>query len=154
MPHIHEKIDWTVEVFIVHKNKVLIRKHDKYDNWLGVGGHIELHEDPIEAARRECREEVQLPVYIYGEEFYIKDETGRLNIPPPAFINRHPINETHEHITLVYIASAETDTVTPERAEDTWLWLTKDEVETNTEMTNEIKRYARYALDTLVQRTT
>jgi hypothetical protein len=41
MPHIHEKIDFTVDVFVVYKSRVLIRKHDKYDKWLAVGEHIE-----------------------------------------------------------------------------------------------------------------
>ena len=45
MPHIHDKIDFTVEVFVVYKNKVLLRKHDKYKLWLSVGGHIELEDD-------------------------------------------------------------------------------------------------------------
>ena len=40
LPHIHEKIDFTVEVFIVYKNKVLLRMHDKVKKWLGPGGHI------------------------------------------------------------------------------------------------------------------
>ena len=56
MPHIHEKIDFTVGVFVVHKNKVLLRKHDKYHLWLDVGGHVELNEDPTEAAVREVKE--------------------------------------------------------------------------------------------------
>ena len=58
MPHIHEKIDFTAEVFIVHHNRVLLRLHDKYNIWLSVGGHIELNEDPMEAAIREVKEEV------------------------------------------------------------------------------------------------
>lgn len=52
MPHIHEKIDFTAEVFVVYKNKVLLRLHDKYKIWLSVGGHIELHEEPNQAAVR------------------------------------------------------------------------------------------------------
>jgi len=40
MPHIHEKIDYTTDVFIVCKDKVLLRKHEKYGIWLGVGGRI------------------------------------------------------------------------------------------------------------------
>ena len=46
MPHIHEKIDFTVEIFIIYNNKILFRKHDKYGVWLSVGGHVELYEDP------------------------------------------------------------------------------------------------------------
>jgi len=64
MPHIHKLIDFTVEVFIVHKHKVLLRRHDKYKKWLSIGGHIELHEDPVEAAIREVKEEVGLEVEV------------------------------------------------------------------------------------------
>ena len=60
MPHIHEKIDFTVEVFIVYKNKVLLRMHDKHKIWLSVGGHIELDEDPIQAAICEVKEKLGL----------------------------------------------------------------------------------------------
>lgn len=60
MPHIHERIDWTVDVLIVHEDRVLLRKHDKYKVWLMVGGHIELDEGPEEAALREVQEEVGL----------------------------------------------------------------------------------------------
>ena len=66
MPHIHEKIDFTVEVFIVYKNKVLLRMHDKVKKWLGPGGHIELHEDPWKPLR-EVKEEVGLTVELIGE---------------------------------------------------------------------------------------
>ena len=62
MPHLHEKIDFTAEVFIVYQNKVLLRKHDKYKMWLSVGGHIELDEEPNQAAVREVKEEAGLDV--------------------------------------------------------------------------------------------
>lgn len=39
-----------------------MRRHDKYKIWLGVGGHIELDEDPNQAALREVKEEVGLAV--------------------------------------------------------------------------------------------
>ena len=57
MAHIHELIDWTAGVYIVHNNKVLIRLHEKYHMWVHVGGHVELDEDPVQAAIRECKEE-------------------------------------------------------------------------------------------------
>ena len=68
MAHIHELIDWTAGVYIVHKNKVLIRKHEKYGFWIHVGGHVELDEDPVTAAIRECKEEVGLDVTIYDPD--------------------------------------------------------------------------------------
>ena len=60
MPHIHKKIDFTVEVFVVYKDKVLLRMHDKHHIWLSVGGHIELGEDPVEAAKREVKRKLSL----------------------------------------------------------------------------------------------
>lgn len=146
MAHIHEKIDWTVSVFIVHNNKVLIRKHDKYNIWLGVGGHIELDEDPIQAAKRECLEEVGLPITIRGEDVYTMMDDQRQNIPVPAFMNRHYINETHEHIDCIYFATSETDTVIPENETDVWLWLTKEEVAQHPEVSDIVKMYAVAAL--------
>ena len=68
MPHIHEKMDFTVETFIVHKNKVLLRKHDKLKIWMSVGGHVELDEDPVEAALREVKEEVGLDITLYQKK--------------------------------------------------------------------------------------
>src|SRR3989344_5859609 len=105
MPHIHEKIDFTAEVFIVHQDKVLLRKHDKYKIWLSIGGHIELDEDPNQAALREVKEEVGLGVDLYNPHstpFPIS--SGELI--PPIFVNRHRINEKHEHVTLVYFATS------------------------------------------------
>ena len=42
MPHIHEQIDFTVAIFVVHQGKVLVIHHRKLDRWLPLGGHIEL----------------------------------------------------------------------------------------------------------------
>jgi 8-oxo-dGTP pyrophosphatase MutT (NUDIX family) len=71
MAHIHTKpgqVDHTVEVFVVSGGKVLLRKHDKYGIWLSVGGHIELDEDPNQAALREVKEEVGLDTELLQPE--------------------------------------------------------------------------------------
>jgi len=76
MPHIHDKIDFTVEVFVVYNKKVLLRKHDKYKKWLSVGGHIELDENPNEAAIREVKEEVGIEVELLGSTPTFKSESS------------------------------------------------------------------------------
>ncbi len=131
MPHIHEKIDFTVEVFIVHNGKVLLRKHDKYKLWLGVGGHIELHEDPIQAAIRECKEEVGLNISIIPKPNQYK-KTPDKELTPPAFLNRHNINKTHEHVSFVYFATSKTDKVRDMEGSEKSLglkWFTKQELD-------------------------
>src|SRR5437870_13414328 len=55
MAHIHEKIDFTVAIFVVHDGKVLLVHHRRLDKWLPLGGHIELDEDPENAALREAK---------------------------------------------------------------------------------------------------
>lgn len=156
MPHIHEKIDFTVEVFIVHKNRVLLRMHDKYRKWLSVGGHIELDENPNEAAHREVKEEVGLDIELVGNPtlFVAADHTDEL-IPPVA-LNRHKTNkEGHEHITFVYFArtdSAEIKALHESDKSEECKWCTRKEVE-EMDLWRNVKHYALTALDQLGEST-
>ena len=152
MPHIHELIDWCVGVYIVHNNRVLIRRHDKYPIWVHVGGHIELDEDPIAAAVRECCEEVGLDINIFDAdgEPDTEPEPNVRYLPRPAHMNIHYVGDSaHQHIDLIYYATSETDDVTPEKATDTWLWLTRDELDAHNDIRPRIKAYAHGALDAL-----
>jgi 8-oxo-dGTP pyrophosphatase MutT (NUDIX family) len=156
MPHIHDLVDFTVEVFVVYQNTVLLRKHDKYGIWLSVGGHIELSEDPNEAAVREVKEEVGLDIVL--DDSLLKDtgeeKTGKTykELIPPYFLNRNRISATHEHVTLTYFAKATTnvlqETVGSEKSK-ACKWFTKNELEGNTEVLPHIVFYALKALEVL-----
>lgn len=149
MAHIHEKIDWTVSVFIVHKDKVLLRMHEKYHTLLGVGGHIELDENPLTAAKRECMEEVGLVVRIPGEnepQLYLKERFGLRTLPRPAHTNIHHISDTHQHLDIIYYATSESTNVVPENLDDTWEWLTTEEIEKRDDIIGYIKYCALGAL--------
>ena len=149
MAHIHEKIDWTVSVFIVRGDKVLLRMHDKYHTFLGVGGHIELDENPLTAAKRECLEEVGLAVRIVGEDekqLFLEERFGLRTLHRPAHINIHHISPTHQHTDLVYYATSESMDVIPENPDDAWEWLTKEEIENRNDIIGYIKHCALGAL--------
>ena len=150
MPHINEKIDFTVEVFVVFNKRVLLRKHDKYKKWLGVGGHIELNEDPIQAALREVKEEVGLDIELIGKVLPFQRENYK-ELLPPKFLNRHKINETHEHISLVYFAKSKTNTLqlSDKEVSEDCRWFTKEEIEKSDEIVESIKKYALAALNEL-----
>lgn len=150
MAHIHELIDWTAGAYIVHNNKVLIRRHEKYHIWIHVGGHVELDEDPVVCVKRECKEEVGLDVCVYGEEdaYEYQDRLSGRTLPTPAHMNIHWVNEHHQHIDLLYYCYSESDQVTPENKDDKWVWLTKEEVVSHPEMEPHIKSYALGALET------
>jgi 8-oxo-dGTP pyrophosphatase MutT (NUDIX family) len=151
MAHIHEKIDFTVEVFIVHKNKVLLRMHDKYHIWCSVGGHIELDEDPIEAAYREIKEEVGLDIELVGREPAEFIDENFTALPVPQFLGRHRTNATHEHVTFVYFAKSTTDVISEsisehERSETRW--VTSEQLDTM-DLEPNIRFYAQKALKML-----
>ena len=103
MPHIHEKIDFTVAIFVVHDGKILLIHHRKLDKWLPLGGHIELDEDPEQAALREAKEESGLDVELLGERPPTTSPGTRALIAP-RFLDIHRINSTHEHIGMIYWA--------------------------------------------------
>lgn len=103
MPHIHEKIDFTVAIFVVHDERVLLIHHRQLDKWLPLGGHIELDEDPEAAALREAREESGLEVELLGERPPTTSPGTRALIAP-RFLDIHRINDTHEHIGMIYWA--------------------------------------------------
>jgi 8-oxo-dGTP pyrophosphatase MutT (NUDIX family) len=135
MPHIHTdpgQVDHTVEVFVVEGSRVLLRKHDKYGIWLSVGGHLELDEDPTQAAVREVEEEVGLRVELVGgisaPDF---GEPGYRELTPPVFLNRVSINETHDHVTYTYFGRRESGELKPERADDELRWFGRAELERN-----------------------
>jgi 8-oxo-dGTP pyrophosphatase MutT (NUDIX family) len=103
MSHLHEKIDFTVAIFVVHAGKILLIHHRKLDKWLPLGGHIELDEDPEQAALREAKEESGLDVELLGERPPTTGPGTRALITP-RFLDIHRINETHEHIGMIYWA--------------------------------------------------
>ena len=153
MAHMHEKIDFTVDVFVVHKNTVLLRMHDKYKLWLAVGGHIELSEDPVQAALREVKEEVGLEVKLWkGNKGPIEADERVKVLIPPVLMNRHPVSPTHDHISMVYLATCEHDGVVVDGSMDDvsheWKWFTREELD-STDMPSNVRQYAHFALDTL-----
>ncbi len=103
MAHIHEKIDFTVAIFVVHAAKVLVIHHRKLGKWLPLGGHIELDEDPEQAAVREAKEESGLDVELLGERPPTTSPGTRALIAP-RFLDIHRISDTHEHIGMIYWA--------------------------------------------------
>ncbi|MDH4330223.1 MAG: NUDIX domain-containing protein [Candidatus Moranbacteria bacterium] len=152
MPHINELIDYCVETFVVFEDKVLLRYHDKYDMWLSVGGHIELDENPNEAAVREVKEEVGLDVELCDKllPFKRKDEEYE-ELIPPFFLKIHKISDTHRHIGMTYFAKSNSDQVIDVGREKSggWKWMTKEDIENATDIDEEIKFYALRALEEL-----
>jgi 8-oxo-dGTP pyrophosphatase MutT (NUDIX family) len=148
MPHIHEKIDFTVAIFVVHDTKILLIHHRKLDKWLPLGGHIELDEDPEQAALREAKEESGLDVELLGERAPTT-EPGTRALITPRFLDIHRINDTHEHIGMIYWARPKGGGVQLAQEEHHDIrWCSTSELDTlQPPMSNAVKWYCRKAIE-------
>jgi 8-oxo-dGTP pyrophosphatase MutT (NUDIX family) len=148
MAHIHEKIDFTVAIFVVHEQKVLLIHHRKLDKWLPLGGHIELDEDPEQAALREAREESGIDVELLGER-PPTTEPGTRALIAPRFLDIHRISATHEHIGMIYWARPKRGQATLAAEEHHDIrWCSAAELETlQPAMSNAVKWYCRKAME-------
>ena len=147
MAHIHERIDFTASVYVVFKNKVLLLKHKKYGIWLPPGGHIELEEDPVQAAKREVLEETGLQVNLVGES-QLRWADKSIELLPPRFVNRHftEVGKNHEHVDFIYLATTDDEAVTPEDEGGEMRWLSQADIEGMHDIKDNIRHYALTAL--------
>ena len=138
-----------MSVFIVHRHKVLLIHHKRYNEWLPIGGHIELNEDPEEALYREIQEESGLKVRILAETPNIWHQ-GVKPLPTPSFVDVHRIDSQHKHIAFVYFGVSSTDRVKLHRREhNEFRWLSKQELKKpDLKLTRSIYFYCIEALKT------
>ena len=129
MPHIHERCDFVVSAFIVHENKVLLIHHKTYNEWLPIGGHVELDEDPEEALYREIQEECGLKVNLLCKAPDIGHE-GVKPLPSPHFMDSHRISDTHRHVAFVFFGkSASNDVRLHEKEHFEYRWVGEHELD-------------------------
>lgn len=143
---------FTVAVFVVHDERVLLHYHRKLGKWLPPGGHIEANELPDEAALREVLEETGIRARLVGGQGLPIDEPLQLVVP--AGIQVEHIYPGHEHIDLVYFARPDPDDVTaaevdPRLAESDQVgWYAADQLAA-LGANSEIQAWAKRALDAL-----
>ena len=148
MAHIHEKIDFTATIFVVHNGKVLLIHHRNLNKWLPLGGHIELDEDPETAALREAKEESGLDVELLGER-PPTTEPGTRALIAPRFLDIHRISDTHEHIGMIYWARPKNGKLALATEEHHDIrWCAIDALEKlSPPMTDAVKWYCRKAIE-------
>lgn len=145
---------FTVSIFIVHKDKVLLHLHKKAKKILPLGGHIELNESPEETCIREAYEESGLNIKIYNpfNEKLKKScnfSNEKLLINPMHTILGEVAPE-HYHIDFVYYATSESFETKPATGESKLLkWYSKEEIRNPTNIQNNILYMANEALDLL-----
>ena len=148
MAHIHEKIDFTVAIFVVQDGRVLVIHHHALGKWLPLGGHVELDEDPEVAALGEAFEESGLEVELLGERAPTTGP-GTRALVTPRFLDIHRNTDAHQHIGMIYWARPRNGTVRLAADEHHAIrWCSAVELDfLHPPMADAVKWYCRKALD-------
>lgn len=88
--------------------KILLHKHKKHQFWLGIGGHIEKDENPVEAVLREVKEETNLDIELINRNKLFKTENVEQLMEPDMILQErlsaYKNEPAHFHIDLIYFA--------------------------------------------------
>lgn len=95
---------------IAGKIHVLLHKHKKIGIWIGVGGHVEPNENPLETFYREVQEEAGVtPILLPKPKKFSKtDYFQELPSPPLLFefkLSPYTNEPAHYHIDFVYFGT-------------------------------------------------
>jgi 8-oxo-dGTP diphosphatase len=91
---------------ILREDRVLLLEHRKLGCWLYPGGHVEPNEDPVQAVRREVREEVGLEVDIVSDERFSHPDITVVEPPFTIMVEDIPDPDgAHQHIDLIYVCT-------------------------------------------------
>lgn len=95
-------------------DRVLLVHHHKLDLWIYPGGHVDLNEDPAQAAVREVLEETGVAVEIITENRF--QHPAVVSHPIPFAVIEMPVQDRkvgpHHHIDMVYLCRATSTALT------------------------------------------
>ena len=109
---------FSVAIFARHQGQVLLIEHRRLQTWLPVGGEIEPGETPLEAAKRELREET-------GLEGTFEPLPGAIDGAPPGLLGyeEHPAGSKGLHLNFAFVADVASRDVVPNDEIVSFRWV-------------------------------
>ncbi len=133
---------FSVAIYARRGAEVLVIEHRRLQTWLPIGGELEPGETPLEAARRELREET-------GIVGTFRPLVGALDGVPSGLIGyeEHPAGSKGLHMNFVFVAEvAANDEVTPNDEFSNWRWVDRASLE-QLESPLNVRQFGYLALD-------